>query len=115
MTTTNNKIKSLKDKISKLKNEESVLDQFKKIKEYELINIGVRIEKNFETIRDLKKKKREAKETFYGALCDYEIQQAFIKDVEWISKMKQIVVKRAERLGPNSMYLVLKKEAESLF
>ena len=45
----------------------------------------------------MKIKKREAKETFYGAMCDYEIQQAFIKDIEWISQTKQVVVERNER------------------
>ena len=30
-------------------------------------------------------------------MCDYEIEQAFIKDIEWISKTKLMVQERAER------------------
>lgn len=94
---TNKIISSLKEKITQVKKKESVFDQSKKLKEYDLINISTRIEKVLDQIRDLKIKKREAKETFYGAMCDYEIQQAFIKDIEWISQTKQVVVERAER------------------
>ena len=37
------------------------------------------------------------KQDFYGRMCDYEIQQLYIKDVEWIKKTKQMVVEREER------------------
>lgn len=45
----------------------------------------------------MKQKKYQLKEEFYGKMCDYEIQQTFIKDIEWISKTKQQVVEREER------------------
>lgn len=37
------------------------------------------------------------KEDFYGKKCDYEIQVAFIKDIEWIRKIKEGVMEREER------------------
>ena len=37
------------------------------------------------------------KEDFYGKKCDYEIQIAFIKDIEWIRKIKEGVMEREER------------------
>ena len=45
----------------------------------------------------MKQKKYELKEAFYGSMCDYEIQQALIQDIDWISKTKQMVVERAGR------------------
>ena len=45
----------------------------------------------------LKKKKYELKESFYGSMCDYEIEQALIKDIEWIEKTKAMALERAER------------------
>ena len=62
-----------------------------------MVDIEMRIKKVLDEISDLRIKRHEAQETFYGAMCDYEIQQAFIKDIQWISKMKQVVVERAER------------------
>ena len=97
MTPTNKIINSLKEKIGKVKKNESVFDVAKKLKEYDLVNISTKIEKLLEKIRDFKKQKIEAKETFYGAMCEYEIQQAFIKDIEWLSSTKQMVVEKAER------------------
>ena len=47
--------------------------------------------------RDLISKKRQIKEDFYGRMCDYEIQQCFIKDIEWITQTKQMVVEKSER------------------
>ena len=37
-----------------------------------------------EKISELRTEKRNLKENYYGKMCDYEIQQAFIKDIEWI-------------------------------
>jgi len=73
MTPTNKIINSLKEKIGKVKKNESVFDVAKKLKQYDLVNISTKIEKLLEKIRDFKKQKVEAKETFYGAMCDYEI------------------------------------------
>lgn len=47
--------------------------------------------------RELQNKKRECKEAFYGRMCDYEIQQALIKDIEWITQTKQMVSEKADR------------------
>lgn len=47
--------------------------------------------------RELQNKKRECKEAFYGRMCDYEIQQALIKDIEWITQTKQMVTEKADR------------------
>ena len=49
--------------------------------------------------RDLHLNKRQIKEDFYGRMCDYEIQQAFIKDIDWISQTKEMVSEKAERQG----------------
>ena len=94
---TNKIINSLKEKIGKVKDKESVFDKEKQLKQYDITNISTKIEKVLERTRALKQKKYDLKEAFYGNMCDYEIQQAFIKDIEWISKTKQMVVERAGR------------------
>ena len=38
---------------------------------------------------ELKEEKYLLKERFYGAMIDYEVQQNFIRDIEWLSKTKQ--------------------------
>lgn len=91
MAPTNKIINSLKERINKVKSEESVFDKDKQLKQYDLTNIRVQIDKVMEKTRDLRNKKRQIKEDFYGRMCDYEIQQAFIKDIEWISQTKQMV------------------------
>lgn len=45
----------------------------------------------------LKKQKYELKESFYGSMCDYEIEETLIKDIEWIEKTKEVTLERAER------------------
>ena len=30
-------------------------------------------------------------------MCDYQIEQAFIKDIRWIKKTKDVVIEREER------------------
>ena len=91
MAPTNKIINSLKERINKVKSEETVFDKDKQLKQYDLTNIRVQIDKIMEKTRDLRNKKRQIKEDFYGRMCDYEIQQAFIKDIEWISQTKQMV------------------------
>lgn len=71
---TNKIIGRLKDRIDTVKKSESVFVNEKKLKEYDLINVGKQIEDVLEKIRNLKKKKWDAKETFYGQMCDYEIE-----------------------------------------
>lgn len=80
-----------------MKKNENVFDERKKLKEYDMINVNKKIEDLLEKISTLRTKKRQAKETFYGSMCDYEIQQSLIKDIEWIAKTKQMVVERVER------------------
>ena len=66
MAPTNKILNTLRDRISKVKENEVVFDKAKQLKQYDLTNISTRIEKNLEKSRDLKDKKRQAKETFYG-------------------------------------------------
>ena len=42
-------------------------------------------------------KKRQIKEEFYGQMCEYEIEQAYIKDIEWITQTKVMVAEKHER------------------
>lgn len=72
-----------------------------------MINVNKKIEDLLEKISSLRTKKRQSKETFYGSMCDYEIQQSLIKDIEWIDKTKTMVVERAER---NAKYEAERKE-----
>lgn len=97
MAPTNKIINSLKVRINKVKGEESVFDKDKQLKQYDLTNIRVGIDKVMEKKRDLINKKRLAKEDFYGRMCEYEIQQCLIKDIEWITQTKQMVVEKSER------------------
>ena len=73
MAPTNKIINALRDKIALVKGKESVYDKDRQSKTYELTNIKVKIDQGFEKIRDLKKKKNDCKEDFYGRMCDYEI------------------------------------------
>ena len=57
----------------------------------------LKVERNIERTKELRKKKLDLRETFYGALCDYEIEQTLIKDIEWIQRTKEMVVERAQR------------------
>ena len=50
------------------------------------------VEKCLERTKELRKKKLELREAFYGSLCDYEIEQTMIKDIEWIQQTKNMVV-----------------------
>ena len=97
LTPTNKIVNSLKERIGKVKGEESVYDKEKQLKTYDLTNISTKIEKNLEDQRAIKTKKNELRETFYGLMCDYEVQQALIKDIEWISSTKGMVAERSER------------------
>lgn len=51
-----------------------MFDKDKQLKQYDLTNIKVQIDKSMEKTRDLRNKKREIKEEFYGRMCDYEIE-----------------------------------------
>jgi phosphoglycerol transferase MdoB-like AlkP superfamily enzyme len=97
MAPTNKIINSLKGRIDKVKSEESVFDKDKQLKQYDLTNVRVQIDKVMEKKRDLITKKRQAKEDFYGRMCEYEIQQCLIKDIEWITQTKLMVVEKNER------------------
>lgn len=97
MAPTNKIINSLRDKITKVKSNETVFDKDKQLKGYELTNIKVKIEGNLEKQKSLRDKKKELKEDFYGKMCEFEIQQAMIKDIEWISQTKTMVQEKDER------------------
>ena len=55
------------------------------------------MEKIQEEIRTLRGESYDIKQKFYGQMCDHEIQQAFIRDIEWIKKTKDMVMQRHER------------------
>ena len=74
MAPTNKIINSLKDRISKVKANDSEFDKDKQMKQYDLTNIKVQIDKIMEKKRALIDKKRQIKEEFYGRMCDYEIE-----------------------------------------
>ena len=97
MVPTNKIINSLKETISKVKSKEQNFDKDKQLQQYDLTNKGIEIEKSLEKQRNLKKKKYELKEEFYGKMCDFEIEQAFIKDIEWMAETKERVMERHER------------------
>ena len=97
MAPTNKIISSLKDRITKVKANDSEFDKDKQMKQYDLTNIKVQIDKIMEKKRSLIEKKRQLKEDFYGHMCDYEIEQAYIKDIEWITQTKQMVAEKHER------------------
>ena len=63
----------------------------------DLVNLNSKMDSVQEKIRELRAQKNNLKETFYGQKCDYEIQLAFIKDIEWITKIKEGVMEREER------------------
>ena len=44
-------------------------------------------------------------------MCDYEIQQAFIRDIEWIQKTKDMVKEKQER---QSQWEAKKKQREEI-
>ena len=97
MVPTNKIINSLKETISKVKSKEQNFDKDKQLQQYDLTNKGIEIEKSLEKQRNLKKKKYELKEEFYGKMCDFEIEQVFIKDIEWMAETKERVMERHER------------------
>ena len=70
---TNKIIRALNERINKVKAEDNVYDKQKQSKQYDLTNIKTRINVVLERQRDLKEKRRKAKEDFYGQMCDYEI------------------------------------------
>ena len=72
-----------------------------------MTNKGIEIEKSLEKQRNLKKKKYELKEEFYGKMCDFEIEQALLKDIEWMADTKERVL---ERHGRNQKYEQERKE-----
>ena len=63
----------------------------------DLVNLNSKMDGVQEKIRELRAQKNNLKETFYRQKCDYEIQLAFIKDIEWITKIKEGVMEREER------------------
>ena len=49
------------------------------------------------SIAELKTKRNESKEAYYGAMIAYEVEQRFIRDIMWLDKTKQGVLQRNER------------------
>ena len=87
----------IKDKIDKVKQEDSVFGNEKKLFQMDLVNLNSQMDSIQEKISDLRQQRYDLREDFYGKKCDYEIQLAFIKDIEWIKKIKEGVMEREER------------------
>ncbi len=80
-----------------MKGNESKFETTKQDLKYQITNIGTELDKLNEKIRSLIQEVYEARQSFYGKMCEYEIQQLYIKDIEWIKKTKQMVIEREER------------------
>ena len=87
----------IKDKIDKVKQEDSVFGNEKKLFQMDLVNLNTQMDNIQEKISELRGQRYNLREDFYGKKCDYEIQLAFIKDIEWIKKIKEGVMEREER------------------
>ena len=74
MEPTNKIIRALNEQINKVKLEDNVFNDKKQTKQYALTNIKTKISNVLERQKELKEKRLKAKETFYGQMCDYEIQ-----------------------------------------
>jgi hypothetical protein len=48
-------------------------------------------------IQAVRKEKYDAKEKYYGKLVDYEIEQKFIRDIQWLTQTKAAFMERFER------------------
>lgn len=75
---------AIKQKIGKIKDKDNEFGNEKKLYQMDLVNMNSRMDNIQEKISELRTEKRNLKENYYGKMCDYEIQQAFIKDIEWI-------------------------------
>ena len=94
---TNKIINALKAEISKVKQNESKFENSRQDIKYQMTNINTELDKIQEKIKITINQRYEIKQDFYGKMCDYEIQQLYIKDVEWIKKTKTMVMEREER------------------
>lgn len=90
-------IASLKARISEQKGAETTFDSSAKVQTTDLTIVNMKIDKCLERTKEQRKKKLDLRETFYGSMCDYEIEQALIKDIEWIKSTKEMVVERSQR------------------
>jgi len=45
----------------------------------------------------VRKEKYDAKEKYYGKLVEYEIQQKFIRDIQWLTQTKAAYMERLDR------------------
>jgi len=88
---------SIKAKIDVVKKSDNVFVTDKRHHQLDLVTAESSIEKLLEQINELRAQKRNLKEEFYGQFCDYEIEQAFIKDIIWMTKTKEMVMERQER------------------
>ena len=97
MEPTNKIIRALNEQINKVKLEDNVFNDKKQTKQYALTNIKTKISTVLDRQKELRDKRQKAKEIFYGQMCDYEIQQTLIKDIDWITQTKKMVVERSAR------------------
>ena len=65
---------SIKAKIDVVKQSDNVFANDKRHHQLDLVTFESSIESLLEKISELRAQKRNLKETFYGQLCDYEIQ-----------------------------------------
>ena len=110
MTPTNKILGQLRDKITEVKKNESKYDNSKQLITYNLNQIRDKIRRCNDEISELLKKQYQAKEEYYGSKCDYEIQQRLLKDIEFISRTKQLCIEREERQSQYQAELRERKE-----
>ena len=70
---TNKIITELKAKITKVKQQEGKFEDAKQDIKHEITNLGSEMDRIQDKIRELRKENYDAKEEFYGQMCDYEI------------------------------------------
>ena len=63
----------IKDKIDKVKQEDSVFGNEKKLFQMDLVNLNAKMDGIQEKISELRQQRYNLREDFYGKKCDYEI------------------------------------------
>ena len=63
----------IKDKIDKVKQEDSVFGNEKKLFQIDLVNLNAKMDGIQEKISELRQQRYNLREDFYGKKCDYEI------------------------------------------
>jgi hypothetical protein len=51
----------------------------------------------WQQMKTIMNEKYEAKEAYYGKLIEYEIEQKFMRDIQWLSSTKATIMERKDR------------------